>query len=115
MGKGRDLTASERAIVHSKIKKFWSFEKKQIKHGKIFEIRKLSAQSGVPCSDRTVKRIAGEMKLQEQKNDEVFAETGQVSGLDFTPNKKEKCGRPSKLTEEVKEGSYHLNAASKLP
>jgi hypothetical protein len=55
------------------------------------------------------------MKLQEQKNDEVFAETGQVSGLDFTPNKKEKCGRPSKLTEEVKEGSYHLNAASKLP
>jgi hypothetical protein len=54
MGKGRDLTASERAIVHSKIKHFWSYEKKQIKHGKIFEIRKLSAQSGVPCSEMVV-------------------------------------------------------------
>jgi hypothetical protein len=42
VGKGRDLTASERAILHSKIKQFWSYEKKQIKHGKIFEIRKLS-------------------------------------------------------------------------
>jgi hypothetical protein len=68
MGKGRDLTASEREIVHSKIKQFWSYEKKQIKHGKIFEIRKLSAQSGVPCSDKTVRRIASEMKLQEQRN-----------------------------------------------
>ena len=25
--KGSDLTASERAIVHSKIKQFWSYEK----------------------------------------------------------------------------------------
>ena len=72
-------------------------------HGKVFEIRKLSAKSGMPCSDKTVRRIASEMKLQEQKNDEVFAETGQVGGLDFTHNKKGKCGRPSKLTEEVKE------------
>jgi hypothetical protein len=108
MGKGRDLTSTERAFVHSKIKQFWDYEKKQIKHGKIFEIRKLSAQSGVPCSDRTVKRLAGEMKLQEQKNDEVFAETGQVGGLDFTHNKKGKCGRPSKLTEEVKEAYRSL-------
>ena len=103
MGKGRDLSASERAIVHSKIKQFWNYEKKQIMHGKVFEIRKLSAQSGVPCSDRTVKRLAGEMKLQEQKNDEVFAENGQVSGLDFTPNRKGNCGRKTLLTEEVKE------------
>ena len=88
-GKGRDLTTSERAFVHSKIKQFWNYEKKQIMHGKNLEIRKLSAQSGVPCSQRTVERIAGEIKLQEQMNDEVFAETGQVSGLDFTPNKRE--------------------------
>ena len=89
MGRGRDLTTTERAMVHSKIKIFWDYENKKIKHGKVFEIRKLSAQSGVPCSDKTVKRIASEMKLQEQKNDEVFAESGQVSGLDFTPSKKE--------------------------
>ena len=103
MGKGKDLSGEERAIVHSKIKQFWNYDKKQIMHGKVFEIRKLSAQSGVPCSAITVKRIAGEMKLQEQVNDLIFAETGQVSGLDFTPNKKGKCGRISKLTEEVKE------------
>ena len=71
---GRDLTTTERAMVHSKIKIFWDYENKKIKHGKVFEIRKLSAQSGVSCSQRTVERIASEMKLQEQKNDEVFAE-----------------------------------------
>jgi hypothetical protein len=103
MGRGRDLTTMERAMVHSKIKIFWDYENKKIKHGKVFEIRKLSAQSGVPCSGITVKRIAQEMKLQEQKNDEVFAENGQVSGLDFTPNRKGNCGRKTLLTEEVKE------------
>ena len=72
MGKGRDLTASGRAIVHSKIKQFWNYEKEQIQYGKIIEIRKLSAQSGVPCSKGTVMRIAGEMKLQEQVNDLIF-------------------------------------------
>ena len=35
MGKGRDLTTPERAIVHSKIKQFWNYEKKQIMHGKV--------------------------------------------------------------------------------
>ena len=103
IGKGRDLTGNERAIVHSKIKQFWNYEKKQIQYGKIIEIRKLSAQSGVPCSKGTVMRIAGEMKLQEQINDIVFEETGQVGGLDFTPNKKRKCGRISKLTAVIKE------------
>jgi hypothetical protein len=38
MGKGRDLTAEERAMVHSKIKIYWDNEKKQIKRGKVFEI-----------------------------------------------------------------------------
>ena len=108
MGRGRDLTTTERAMVHSKIKIFWDYENKKIKHGKVFEIRKLCAQSGVPCSGITVKRIAGEMKLQEQKNDEVFAENGQVSGLDFTPNRKGNCGRISKLTEEVKEAYRNI-------
>jgi hypothetical protein len=53
MGKGRDLTAEERAMVYSKIKLYWDNEKKQIKHGKVFDIKKLSAQSGIPCSQRT--------------------------------------------------------------
>ena len=102
MGKGRDLAGNERAIVHSNVKQFWSYEKKQVQCGKTTEIRKLSAQSGVPCSKGTVMRIAGEMNLQEQVNDTVFDETGQVGGLDFTPSKKGKCGRISKLTAIVK-------------
>ena len=50
VGKGRDLTASERAIVHSKIKQFWSYEKKQIKHGKSKLIRISIVSSVVMCS-----------------------------------------------------------------
>lgn len=64
MGKGRDLTALERTIVRSKIKQFWDYDKRQIMHGKVYEIRKLSAQSGVPCSEITVKRITGEFKAE---------------------------------------------------
>ena len=30
------------------IKRFWNYEKKQINHGKVKEIMKLSAASGVP-------------------------------------------------------------------
>lgn len=40
----KDLSGTERAIVHSKIKP-WNFEKKQIMYGKMFEIRKLSAHT----------------------------------------------------------------------
>ena len=54
MGRGRDLTSNERTIVAMNIKRFWNLEKKQIMHGKVFEIRKLSAQSGVPCSDKNL-------------------------------------------------------------
>ena len=43
-------------------------------YGKIIDIRKLSAQSVVPCSDRTVKCFAGEIKLQEQMNDLIFTD-----------------------------------------
>ena len=38
MGKGRDLTTTERAMVHSKIKLFWDYENKKIKHDKVFKI-----------------------------------------------------------------------------
>ena len=88
MGKGKDSSGEERAIAHWKVKQFWNYDKKQIMHGKVFEIRKLSAQSGVPCSAITVKYITREMKFQEQMNDLIL---------------------------KVRMGSYHLNAASKLP
>jgi hypothetical protein len=37
----------------------------------------------------TVKSIAGEMTLYEEMNSLIVGETGQISCLDFTPNKRE--------------------------
>ena len=56
MGKGRDLTAKERAMVYSKIKIYWDNEKKQIKHGKVFEIMKLSAKSDNEAAGMIINR-----------------------------------------------------------
>ena len=44
MGRGRDLTANERAAVAMNIKRFWNYDKKQTNHGKVKEIMKLSTQ-----------------------------------------------------------------------
>ena len=71
--------------------------------GGIKEIRKSCKASGVPISERTVKRIAAEMKAQELASDQIFEETGEVAGLDFTSNRVGKCGRLSQLTDAVKE------------
>ena len=103
MGRGRDLTSNERTVVAMNIKRFWNYETKQINHGKVKDIMKLCAASGVTCGKTVVKDISREMKLQEEFNNTLFVETGQVSGLDFSPNRKGKCGRLSKLTDAVKE------------
>ena len=68
MGRGRDLTSSERTVVAMSIKRFWNYEKKQVNHGKVKEIMKLSAASGVPAGKTVVGDIAREMKLQEELN-----------------------------------------------
>ena len=48
--------------------------------------------------------VAGEMKAQEEHAEKVFQETGEVTGMDFSGNRKGSgCGTPDKLTEEVKE------------
>jgi len=43
------------------------------------------------------------MKAQELASDQIFEETGEVAGLDFTSNRVGKCGRLSQLTDAVKE------------
>ena len=103
MGKGRDLTKNERTIVGLKIKDFWNKDKNQIQHGAIVKIINECAASGVTCCKTTIKSIAQEMRNQQHLNDLVFQETGQVSGISFSPNKKGKVGRITKLTAEVKE------------
>ncbi len=104
MGRGPDLTGVERAIIHAKIMANWDSEKNRIKHGKIYEIQKLCAKSGIRVSKGSVMRLAGEMKAQEEHAEKVFQETGEVTGMDFSGNRKGSgCGTPDKLTEEVKE------------
>ena len=78
MPRGPDLSPNEVAMVHSKIKQFWDYEKAQIKHGGMKQILRKSCTkiSGIPISQRTVNRIAAEMKAQELESDQLFEETG---------------------------------------
>jgi len=103
MPRGPDLSPKEVAMVHSKIKQFWDYDKARIIDGGIKEIRKSCKASGIPISRATVCRIAAEMKAQELASDQIFEETGEVAGLDFTSNRVGKCGRLSQLTDAVKE------------
>ena len=49
MPRGPDLSPNEVAMVHSKIKQFWDYEKAQIKHGGMKQIRKSCRKiSGIP-------------------------------------------------------------------
>ncbi len=98
MPRGPDLSPNEVAMLHSKIKQFWDYEKAQIKYGGTKEILKSCKISGIPCSERTLRRISAEMKAQELASDQIFEETGEVAGLDFTSNRVGKCGRLSQLS-----------------
>jgi len=81
MPRGPDLSPKEVAMVYSKIKQFWDYDKARIIDGGIKEIRKSCTASGIPISRRTVCRIAAEMKAQELASDQIFEETGEVAGL----------------------------------
>ena len=105
MPRGPDLSPNEVAMVHSKIKQFWDYEKAQIKHGGMKQIRKSCKISGIPISQRTVNRIAAEMKAQELASDQIFEETGEVAGLDFTSNRVGKCGRCIEPTDRCSKRS----------
>jgi len=103
MPRGPDLSPNEVAMVHSKIKQFWDYEKAQIKHGGMKQIHKSCKASGISICQRTINRISAELKAQELASDQIFEETGEVAGLDFTSNRVGKCGRLSQLTDAVKE------------
>ncbi len=82
MPRGPDLSQKEVAMVHSKIKQFWNYDKARIIDGGIKEIRKSCKASGISISERTVQRIAAEMKAQELASDQIFEETGEIAGLE---------------------------------
>ena len=102
MGRGRDLTDSERTLVHNKVMQNWDSEKRQIKIGGKKIILKACIKGGVRVSESTINRIAREARLQEDESEKHFLETGEVRGMDHGAARKGKCGRISKLTEEVK-------------
>jgi hypothetical protein len=88
MGRGGDLTSNERTtIVGMNKTRFKNYDKKQINRGNIKAIMKLRATSGVTCGKAFVKVISQEMKRHEEFNNTIFVVTGQVSRLDFSPNK----------------------------
>ena len=113
MGRGPDLTGVERATVHARILASWDSEKHRTKHGKTDEVQKLCAKCGVRVSKRSTERLAGEMKAQERHAEEVFQETGGVTGMDFSASRKESgCGTPDRLTEDVKEAYRTLQTST---
>ena len=89
MGRGRDLTDSERVFVHNKIMQNWDSKRREIKVGGRRIILKACIKGGVRVSEVTIKRIAREAKRQEDETEKHFLETGEVKG---------NCGRISKLT-----------------
>jgi hypothetical protein len=48
----------------------------------------MCATSGVSCGKTFETR---EMKRYEEFNNTIFVQTGRISGLDFSPNRKFKC------------------------
>ena len=80
----------------------WDSELRQIKVGGRKTIMKACIKSGIRVSEATVKRTAREAKSQEEESEKHFLDTGEVKGMDHGASRKGKCGRMSKLTEQVK-------------
>ena len=86
-----------------KIMQNWDSELRQIKAGGRKIILNACINGGVRVSEATVNRIAREAKGQEEESEKHFRDTGEVKGMDHGTSRKGKCGRMSKLTEQVKE------------
>ena len=86
MGRGRDLTDSDRAFVLNKIMQNWDSEKRQIKSGrrKIVLVACKKA-GGVQNCEWTMKNIAREAKRQKDESEAHFIKTGQVKGKGYGP------------------------------
>ena len=103
MGRGGDLTDQERSFVLSKVMQNWNSELRQIKAGGRKKILQACIKGGVRVCEGTIKSIAREAKLQEEESERYFLKTGEFKGINIGACRKGKCGRKSKLTDEVKE------------
>ena len=82
MGRGRDLSDAERALVLNKIMQNWDSEKRQIKSGRRKVILAACKNAGVQICEWTMNNIAREAKRQEDESEAYFWKTGQVKGMD---------------------------------
>ena len=73
MGRGRDLTDTERVFVHNKIMQNWDSERRQIKVGGRKIILKACIKGGVRVAESTVNRIAREAKRQKDETEKIFS------------------------------------------
>ena len=103
MGRGKDLTNNERATVHTLMKKNWNYEQNQFKHrGRSLTLKECEMY-GVRLSEQSLKRYAAEMKAQEAFSKKEWKDNGRMAGHDFSLNRKGRCGRPTLLTDELKD------------
>ena len=79
MGRGRDLSNAERALVLNKIMQNWDSEKRQIKSGARKVILAACKNAGVQICEWTMKNIAREAKRQEDESEAYFLKTGSLS------------------------------------
>ena len=101
MGRGKNLTNNERATVHTLMKKNWSYEQNPFKHkGRSLTLKECEMY-GVRLSEQSLKRYAAGMKAQEAFS--KWKDNGRMAGHDFSPNRKGRCGRPTLLTDELKD------------
>jgi hypothetical protein len=76
MGRGRDLTDSERAFVLNKIMQNWDSEKRQIKSGRRKIVLAACKNAGIQICESTMKNIARQAKRQEDESEAYFIKTG---------------------------------------
>ena len=103
MGRGGDLTDQERSFVLSKVMQNWNSELRQIKAGGRKKILQACIKGGVRVCEGTIRNVAREAKLQEEESERHFLKTGKFKGINLGSCREGKCGRKSKLTDEVKE------------
>ena len=93
MGRGPDLTAEERALLHSKSREHWDYTRRRIRDGGV-----ICERCGLKVSRRTISRVVTEMNRQERLSDERLKETSDFTGMSYEANRVGAVGRKTKLT-----------------
>ena len=83
MGRGPDLSVEERALLHSKSRKRWDYNRGRVSDGGVIKIQESCMLCGLKTSRRAISRVVTEMSRQEQLSDEKFKETSEFTGVSY--------------------------------